>query len=634
MNTTPLRNLRSFWLIIAILTLTAAARILGAGSFPVWTDEGWSIWAASSHQLDTILSIIASDRHPPLYFLALSAWSSFADDSHLALRFLSIAGGILTVAITYRISADVFGKRAGVFAALLLAALPSAVYYSQEVRHYGWLTLFTAFSWLCFLRCLRTPRRSLWIMYVISLALLFYTQYFGALVVAMQAVVGLLLWRVSLSRKRDLVLSWLAAALLYSPWLYVILTQQAGILGSGIAGFPGTYTATLENLLPIAQILLGQQVALTGALYVLGAWAALRSTERRQPWQVLRREGLRGGLIAHATTLKRAVVLGGIGLFVLMFAFSREFDFLSARTLVFLTPLLMVVCGYALALMERRTAITLAAAFVVVSAASPQIIQSRLNTAAAVQTVARHASAGDLVVLEAGWDDNAFAYELGQALPDGVDILRTLPWTNDRTGGAPVIPQIEADIAAHDRIWVVQWLQSPQVLSYLDEGGGDFRPALSFDTPAGDYGERFGDDTIRAQLFERPDTTSPQVFNDQFALQDVLFTPTVNRGDHLNVDLWWTALAQPSLDYSVGVYLLDAEGVTRAEDNAAPQTPTTLWTSDMLIFDRHALTIPANLSPGTYRVAVSIYWYADPTPLPVDGEPYAVVGEVIVENDE
>jgi hypothetical protein len=607
-------------------------RIIGAGGFPVWTDEGWSIWAASSHQFDRILNIVAQDRHPPLYFLALSAWWSLAGESRLALRFLSIAGGILTVAVTYRIGTNVFGRRAGLFAALLLAVLGSAVYYSQEVRHYGWLTLFTALTWLCFLDYLRKPRRSVWIAYLVSIAFTLYTQYFGALAFAIQAFVGLILWRVPIRQKLTLIGAWATAGLLFLPWLIVIAIQQANILSSGIAGFPGTFSATLENLPSLGEIVLGNQLALTLGLYAIGVWAILRRSERKRRWEVLRRgEQQTEGMIQRRNVLKSAVLLGGAGLFVIMFVLSLRFDFLSARTLVFLIPLLTAICGYGLSLMDKRAAVILAAAFLVVSLAVPQVVQPRLNIDAAAREVGAQASPGDLVVLETGWDDNAFAYELGLALPSGVEILRTLPWTNDRTGGDPVVPQIEGQLAAHERVWVVQWLQAPQVIPFLESGGMGFRPAQTYETPVGDYGERFGDPTIRTRLFERPDMeTEPRIFGELFALHDAIFTSVARRREFVHVDLWWSALEAPTLDYSVGVYLLDETGVTRTEHNAAPAAPTTMWIPQNPVFDRHTLVIPTDLPPGTYLIGVSIYWYADPAPLQVNGQPYTVAGEVQV----
>ena len=61
--------LKHLKIILPLLIVAAALRILGAGSYPVWTDEGWSIWAASDPT--QVIGIVAADRHPPLYFAAL-----------------------------------------------------------------------------------------------------------------------------------------------------------------------------------------------------------------------------------------------------------------------------------------------------------------------------------------------------------------------------------------------------------------------------------------------------------------------------------------------------------------------------------------------------------------------------------
>ncbi len=475
-----------------VLILAAALRIMGAGHYPAWTDEGWSIWA--SNDPAQVIGIVAADRHPPLYFAALSVWRIAAGDSHVALRLLSIAGGLLLVAVVYRLGADWFGRRAGLFAVLLLAALPIAVYYAQEVRHYGWLALFAALSWLVFLRYLRKPSRALWIGYVLSITAMLYTLYFGAFTLAAQGVIGLAapFFVGTHSRVRpiqgrhtglplrmwgSLTAAWLAAAILYLPWLYVIVTQQAGILGSGISGFPGTVSA--ENVLPILQIVFGEQAAIPLIAFALGTWAILR-----------RPSAARIGLL-----------LGGGGLFAVMFLLSVKFDFLAARTLVFVTPLLMVVCGGGLSRTNGRIAAALAGVWIVMTLAVPQMIQTRLDSGAAARALASAYQPGDAVILETGWDDNAFAYEIGQALPNGAKIVRTLPWTNDRTGGAPVVPQVEPILQAHDRVWVVQWLQAPQVLPFLENGGDGFRAAPTLDVSAGEYGARFGAPTIAVRLF-------------------------------------------------------------------------------------------------------------------------------------
>ncbi len=472
-------------LLVLILLLAAALRLSGASGTPVWTDEGWSAWATRDPA--QVVGIVAADRHPPLYFAALSLWRQAAGDSHLALRFLSIAAGVLTAAVVYRLGGDAFGRRAGLFAALLFAALPVAVYYGGEIRHYSWLTLFTALAWLVLLRWLKRPRRGLWAAYVLLAAAMLYTLYFAAFALVAQGVVAfIILARKGVARQTPalkqsglLVGAWVAAGVLYLPWGYVILTQQAGILRGGITGAPGTLPP--GDVLAVLQTVFGLHVAIPLAAFALGV----------------------GWLVRQPGAAKVAVLVGGGGLLAALWLLSIPFDLLSARTLVFLTPLLMIVCGYGLSRIDRRIAAGLATLWLCLTLAFPQVIQPRLDSSAAAQALAGAYQPGDAVILETGWDDNAFAYEIGQALPAGSEIIRTQPWTNERTGGGVFLDEIEPVLQAHARVWVVQWLQAPQVLPFLEGGGDGFRQQQALDVSAGAYGERFFAPTILVRLFVR-----------------------------------------------------------------------------------------------------------------------------------
>ncbi len=50
-----------------------------------------------------------------------------------------------------------------------------------------------------------------------------------------------------------------------------------------------------------------------------------------------------------------------------------------------------------------------------------------------------------------------------------------------------------------------------------------------------------------------------------------------------------------------------------------------------MYFDRHTLTIPADLPAGRYSLVVKVYWYGDNEALPVNGQPYATIGEIEVQ---
>ncbi|MBA3869884.1 MAG: glycosyltransferase family 39 protein [Anaerolineae bacterium] len=641
-------------LITLILIFAASTRIINVGSWPVWTDEGWSIWATNNPHLDVVLDNLAHDRHPPLYFVALSAWRSLAGDSPLALRYLSIMAGLLTVAVTYRIGADVFGRRAGLYAALLLAVLPIAVYYSQEVRHYGWFTLFVALSWLYFLRYLKRPRLGILIGYLLSLTLAFYTLYFAVLPLAIQVVVGLVWrfrnpsplpitmgnqqsepanvadvgwgWGINKRPKLMLLAAWIITAILYAPWLWVIATIQFPTLTSGIGNLPGTYAATIGNIPPLGELLLGTQWALLLGLGALAVWGMWRNKRTR-----------------HVASLKWVVILSGVGLLIIMFILSIKFNLLSGRTLVFLVPMIVIVCGYGANVIEPimreglrpspTIANVLVGAWVIVTLAAPTVIQPRIDSDTTAKIVAQDYTTGDLIVLETGWDDNAFAYEIRQVIPNA-EIIRTITRADIYSHDKDLLPAITPQLDSHRRVWVVQWLQAPQIMSALEKGTAGFKSVIHHELPVNaDYRQRFGDSTIKMVLYEKPNLdAAPKQFGDLFTLRDTLPPTQVHDGERLPVDLWWSATKQPTLDYSVGVFILDDSGAVRVDHNGPPSDkPTTQWSVGAVYFDRHTLTIPANLPAGHYSLVVKVYWYGDNQALPVDGQPYATIGEIEVQ---
>ncbi len=623
---------KPLFILVLILTFAATTRIINVGSWPVWTDEGWSIWATGDARLDVVWNNLAHDRHPPLYFVALSSWRLLAGESPIALRYLSIAAGVLTVAVTFRIAADVFGRRAGTYAALLLAGLPIAVYYSQEVRHYGWFVLFVALSWLCFLHYLKRPSVGLWVGYLLSLTLAFYTLYFAVLPLAVQVVVGLV-WRFrsqsnSYIFKRPklwLVGAWMATAVLYAPWLWVIATIQFPTLTSGIANLPGTYAATLANVPALGELLLGTQWALLLGLGIIAI--GMMVARARTP---------------AGTALQWVVVLGGVGLAIGMFGLSLRFNLLSGRTLVFLVPLLAVVCGYGASLIDRhyashdrspKVARILIGAWVLVTLVSPTVIQPRIDSDDAAKIVAQDYAAGDLIVLETGWDDNAFAYEMRQVLPDA-EVIRTITRADIYSNDKDLLPVLTPKLESHRRVWVVQWLQAPQIMNALEGGLMGFRPVIRRELPVNaDYRQRFGDSVIQMVLYEKPQfDVKSHPFGEVFVLRDALAPIQARAGERVPIDLWWSAVKQPTLDYSVGVFLLDSAGAVRVDHNGAPSDkPTTQWGTGEVYFDRHMLTLPHDLPTGRYSLVVKVYWYGDNQALPVNGQPYVSIGEIEVQ---
>ncbi|MEJ2557330.1 MAG: glycosyltransferase family 39 protein, partial [Anaerolineae bacterium] len=107
---------------------------------PLWGDEGWSFYFASMN-LGEMVRLTAVDIHPPLYYILLSGWLRLAGSLPEIARFLSVLFGTLLVPLAYRVARRLFDRAAGLATAGVVTLAPFAVYYSQEVRMYGLVTL-------------------------------------------------------------------------------------------------------------------------------------------------------------------------------------------------------------------------------------------------------------------------------------------------------------------------------------------------------------------------------------------------------------------------------------------------------------------------------------------------------------
>ncbi len=250
------------------------------------------------------------------------------------------------------------------------------------------------------------------------------------------------------------------------------------------------YPTSLEGLLVITKLVFGGTVAVVmGGLYVLGFWRILRR------------------LNYSVTDVARiALVLCGLGLFGVLFLANLRIGLLSARTLVYLVPMLMFVCGYGLDSVRGRAGSVIALGLLVVMLLTRTIIQPRLDSDKVAQAVAAAYRPGDLIVIESGWDDNAFRYELVLALGESAwpDIIPALPWYDNLYRMGPVVPRVEAALKAHQRVWSINWLIPSQLRPFLDSFGEGFHLALVRDIPVGaQYETRYPVPSVQVALFER-----------------------------------------------------------------------------------------------------------------------------------
>ena len=229
--------LRQWWFLPLVL-LATVLRLHELTESAIWGDESSSLLLAL-YSPSALWHHAAHDVHPPLYFFLLHLWVQVLGEGVLALRLLSALFGSLAVFLGGWLAWRLASRRAAFLATLLLALLPTAVRYSQEVRMYSLLGCWLLAATLALLYWLDTGRRRHLVAYALLMTAAFYTHYFS--------VLGLLvhwLWLASLPdsplRRRDWWLANLAVAVLFLPWLPGMLDlarHMADLVAGGDVGW-------------------------------------------------------------------------------------------------------------------------------------------------------------------------------------------------------------------------------------------------------------------------------------------------------------------------------------------------------------------------------------------------------------
>ncbi|MEX5594492.1 glycosyltransferase family 39 protein [Pseudomonas orientalis] len=203
-----------------ILALAMVLRFYHLTSAAIWGDEGSSL-LLGEYALADLWFHAAHDVHPPLYFVLLRGWIEVFGDSIWSIRSMSAIPGAVVVGLGIWLTRQLSTRRAALLAGILLALLPTAVRYSQEVRMYSLLGVWLLGATLALVYWLRQPERTRYLAaYVLLMSAGFYTHYFTALCVLVHwAYLGL---HSSGPRLITRPAWWVANAtivVLYLPWL-------------------------------------------------------------------------------------------------------------------------------------------------------------------------------------------------------------------------------------------------------------------------------------------------------------------------------------------------------------------------------------------------------------------------------
>ena len=146
--------MKSSHLLVIILLLAAALRLYGLTAESLWLDEGYTARRAGE-PLPELVSEFRHETQSGLYYVGLNLWCVIFGRSEFALRLPSVIFGVAATWAMFLLARRLFAVTAGLYAALLMAVNPFALYYSQDARPYMLLLAASTFSLYFLLRLLR-----------------------------------------------------------------------------------------------------------------------------------------------------------------------------------------------------------------------------------------------------------------------------------------------------------------------------------------------------------------------------------------------------------------------------------------------------------------------------------------------
>jgi hypothetical protein len=139
-------------LLLLLTGIAATAFLFYGNSRPIWLDEAHYL-AYANQEWSAMLAGLRNDSHPPLYFLLLSGWISFAGDSEFAIRSLSWALYVVTAGVIFKLGRCLFQDRnVAILASFLFLTSRTAVKQAQHAQMYALLACLVALSILFFVR--------------------------------------------------------------------------------------------------------------------------------------------------------------------------------------------------------------------------------------------------------------------------------------------------------------------------------------------------------------------------------------------------------------------------------------------------------------------------------------------------
>jgi len=440
-----------------LLAVALALRLLGLGERSLWFDEIMSVQFARSDWYSFVKKVSNREGNMVLYYCILRVWMHLGD-SEVVIRSLSVVFSLTTIAALYALGAQLFSRRTGFFAALLMSLNAFDIRYAQEARSYSLLVLLITLASLYWVKAVDGSGDQAWRRYCAAASASVYSHFFAGLVLIAHGLSLLFIRRHPLSWQR-LQRTAGVLALVTLPVAVFAVTRDKGQL-EWIAPSPPSAIWTLFAHLAGGTALMAGIYGILG-LYAVGTtWLPPLST--RLPDQQPDRWHLAMVLVWLVAPI---ALTWTASLFKPMFL---------DRYLIICLPALVLLAAVGLARIESHAVLTVVVIGIALATGHSLTHYYRYGMPGATaedwrgvtRYVMSNAGAGDAIVLYPGWIQAAFAYYQPDLAESGPV---TMPSASEWSGGGSREATGDGPTRRYENVWVILNASSANSARYAAE---------------------------------------------------------------------------------------------------------------------------------------------------------------------
>jgi mannosyltransferase len=441
-------------LLLGITLLAFAIRASGLVRQSLWRDEVDALMFATRPLAQVIEMFRKPGENGPLFFLFLRPWLAAAGTSEFSLRFLSSLAATAAVPVVYVLVRRLVdhNRTPAVLATLLTAVAPYLVWYGQEAKMYGLLTLLVPVTLLLTVDAVQRGGWWRWALLYVLTTLSIYIHLVAALIVPVQ-VLWLLIVPLTEQQGRGIsparrwlwVIAYLAA--LFLPYVPLLRWQAEMWLGTFQTGHPfvplDVIFRVILSVFSMGILASGNPLLLLPYMLGLEAGAIL--------WPL---QGKQGGRLDR-NRMRVAVLLLIWFLLppVMIYLVSLGMPIFTERYLIWSVPALFVLIALGVDALLRawKPLGVLTAAAVLALNVYGIALQDRPIKAdfrAAAEFVLMHRQPGDVLIFQIPYNRYTFTY---YASPEHDPNDTALPWLDGPYTNRPMTDEQVND-------WMVQGL--------------------------------------------------------------------------------------------------------------------------------------------------------------------------------